>query len=161
MAPFCPEISILTTYMKTRFQNSFFTKGRTQGTCHLSSGNTDQFISLCVFNVLQLSERGKKNRKLNGEWLGWEKGLGWGREGFSGESCLGTKASSACFQILLSQPSASFRKTSCEPLAWMLDHADPWEKAERNFVSFISKNTFLSIQQLPYCNLSSHQSSRH
>ena len=55
----------------------------------------------------------------------------------------------------------SFRKTSDEPLAWMLDHADPREKADRNFVSFISKNTFLSIQQLPYCNLSSHQSSRH
>ena len=134
---------------------------RRQGTCYLSSGNTNQFIPLCVFNVLQRSKREKNNRKLNGEWLGWEKGLGWGREGFWGESCLGTKASSASFQILLNQPSMSFRKTSDEPLAWMLDHADPREKADRNFVSFISKNTFLSIQQLPYCNLSSHQSSRH
>ena len=82
------------------FQNFLFTKGRIQGTYYLSSGNTNQFISLCVFNVLQLSERGKKNRKLNGEWLGWKKGLRWGREGFWGESCLGTKASSVCFHIL-------------------------------------------------------------
>lgn len=58
---------------------SFFTKGRTQGTWSCLQVTLIQFISLCVFNVLSWLERGKKNRKLNGEWLGWEKGLGWGR----------------------------------------------------------------------------------
>ena len=79
MDPFCPEISILTTSVS---RMPCLQRVRRQGTCYLSSGNTNQFIPLCVFNVLQWSEREKKNRKLNCEWLGWEKGLGCGREGF-------------------------------------------------------------------------------
>lgn len=54
-----------------------------------------------------------------------------------------------------------FRRTSCDSLAWMLYDIDPCERAYRSIVSFIFESTLLSIQQLPYCNLRSHQSSRH
>lgn len=85
-----------------------------------------------------------------------------GEDGSLREKSVGHQRQFSLFLISL-KPSLEmpFKKTSCDSLAWVVYNAGLWEKAHRSIVSFIIKNTLPSIQQLSYCNLSSHQSSRH
>ena len=63
-----------------------------------------------------------------------------------------------CLKPALDMP---LRRTHNDFLARMVCNADPGKTAYRKRVSLILKNTLLFIQQQSYCDLSSHQSSRH